>query len=97
MEPRTLRHEKKYKKTWKEIRQHLNGQKFNWKILSDCNDGMMPQMCEQLLKICYGFITFHTTAAVHVHEMFHIYIIKAWWTVNCMSFSAPHKFHSYVT
>lgn len=42
---------------------------------------MMPQMCEQLLKICYGFITFHTTAAaavmlaVHVHEMYkHTYI-----------------------
>lgn len=66
----------------KEIRQHLNGQKFNWKILSDCNDGMMPQMCEQLLKICYGFITFHTTAAViccysavHVHQIVHIYIV----------------------
>lgn len=43
--------ELKYVRNMKrEIRQHLNGQKFNWKILSDCNDGMMPQMCEPTLE-----------------------------------------------
>lgn len=100
------KHERKINKRRKEIRQHLNGQKFNWKILSDCNDGMMPQMCEQTLKNLLWFyyfshycccLLFMFTKCMYIHIYVYIYIIKAWWTVNCMSFSAPHKFHSYVT